>query len=71
MDMEIPYPQNTSCLVSDTINSAYTGWMRGDMIKSYNLATLAFWRIENYHLWVTADEERFLTIAMKHPPHIV
>lgn len=67
--MEIP-PHHRSCLLSDTINSAYTGWMQNDLIKSYNLAHLALWRVDNYHLWVSFEEERFLKIAMKHPPKI-
>ena len=44
--------------------------MQNDLIKSYNLAHLALWRVDNYHLWVSFEEERFLKIAMEHPPKI-
>lgn len=65
--MEIPH-SHRSFLLTDTINSAHTGWMRGDLIKSYNMAHLAVWRATNFGLWITADEECFLTVALKHPP---
>jgi len=61
-------PRRQTFILSDTISKAYVGWMQGDFETSFNLATLALWRADNHDLWVTHDEERFLTVAVNHPP---
>lgn len=56
-------------ILSDTIQRAYLGWMKDDFATSFNLASLALWRSEHHHLWLTNDESTFLSVAIKHPPH--
>jgi hypothetical protein len=64
--MEIP--TRTTFILTDTINRAYIGWMHEDLETSFNLASLALWRADTKKLWVTQDEERFLRVAVNHPP---